>query len=368
MSAEKRLRIGVIGCGEIAYTATGPAIRQTPNAEMAIAMDVVPAAAESFGREFGIPWTTRLEEVLERPDVEAVVISTPHDTHAPLTEAAASAGKHVMVEKPIACTLREADRMIACCREANVLLSVNFVLRYEPGPDAVRRLIAAGAIGDLIAVSFRSVGRKPDHYWTGGYTNRVQTDWRKYRARAGGGVLIMNFIHNLDLLRFMTGLEVVRVFAEYGTFRTPVEVEDIVTMTLRFNNGAVGALVGATCVDGHIRLAPVSLGGGRAEGLVETVEDNSDRLYGTRGQIRMQGRNVWVYSQDGGECLVRNEWTRLALPPVNSRARYVEAFVRAVREKHPPEIPGEEGRKALAIVEAAYRSGQEGHPVEIASL
>ncbi len=365
MTERKPLRIGMIGCGEIAYTATGPAICETSNAEMVLAMDPVPDIAESFGRRFDIPWTTTLNEVLERPDIEAVLISTPHDTHCSLTEAAARAGKHVMVEKPIACTLVEADRMIAACREAGVWLSVNFVLRYDSGPLDVRRLVASGAIGEVIAVSFRSVGRKPDHYWTGGYTNRVQTDWRKYRKRAGGGVLIMNFIHNLDLLRFMTGLEVSRVYAEYGTFLTPVEVEDIITMTLRFHNGAVGALVGATCMDGHVRLAPVSLGGSRTEILHETVEDNSDRIYGTRGQIRMQGRHVWVYTRESVEGLKRDDWTRLDLTPTNARANYVEAFARTVRQGRPPEISGEEGRKALEIVEAAYRSCVEGRPLTL---
>ena len=178
----------------------------------------------------------------------------------------------------------------------------------------------------------------------------------------------MNFIHNLDLLRFMTGLEVSRVYAEYGTFLTPVEVEDITTMTLRFDNGAVGSLVGATCMDGHIRLAPVSLGGARADILHETVEDNSDRIYGSLGQIRMQGRHVWVYTHATVEGLKKDDWTRLELPSVNGRSRYVDAFARAVRENRPPEIPGEEGRKALEIVEAAYHSGAEGHPIALPFL
>ena len=123
------LKIGMIGCGEIAYKASGQAIQQARNAEMVIAMDPVAHVAESFGATFGVNHTTELEQVLGSEDVEAVVISAPHYLHESLTVQAAEAGKHVMCEKPIACTMAQADRMIAACKNAGVLLSVNLISR-----------------------------------------------------------------------------------------------------------------------------------------------------------------------------------------------------------------------------------------------
>lgn len=355
----RKLRIGMIGCGEIAYSATGPAIQNAGNAEMVIGVDPVPEVAASFGDRFGIEASTRLDDVLGRSDVDAVVISTPHHTHAPLTIAAAQAGKHVMCEKPIACTPTEAQDMIAACQAAGVLLSVNLVLRYSPDANAVKKLIAQGAIGKVIAVKLHSIGRKPDSYWTGGYTNRVQTEWRKYLTQAGGGILIMNFTHNIDLLRYMTGLEVTRVYAEYDTYLTPVEVEDFITLSMRLSNGAIGNLLGASCVDGGARLRPVSLGGRTADLAEETREANGDRIYGTHGQILMSRNRVWVYTQNRVEGLEQNAWTALDLPSLDPRQVYVERFAEAVFANRPPDIPGEEGLKALQIVHAAYESGRQ---------
>ncbi len=356
----RKLRIGMIGCGEIAYSATAPAIQKACNAEMVIGVDPVPETAASFGETFGIPTTTRLGDVLDRSDVDAVIISTPHDTHAPLTIAAAQAGKHVMCEKPIACTLAQADQMIEACRAAGVRLSINLVLRYSPDSVAVKQLIEQDAIGRVIAVKFHSIGRKPDSYWSGGYTGRVQTEWRQYKAQAGGGILTMNFTHNIDLLRYMTGLEVTRIYAEYDTFLTLVEVEDFITLSMRLNNGAVGSLVGASCIQGSIKFRPVSLAasGGPSAAAEETREGNGDRIYGERGQILMYRGRVWVYTQNQIAGLEQDAWTELDLPQLDPRQAYVERFAEAVWADRQPDIPGIEGRKTLEIINAAYTSGQ----------
>jgi UDP-N-acetyl-2-amino-2-deoxyglucuronate dehydrogenase len=340
-----KLRIGVIGCGEIAYSATGKSIQAAHNAEMVTGVDPVEHVARSFGETYDIETTTNLDAVLASPEVDAVVISTPHYTHAPLTIAAAKAGKHVMVEKPIACTLEQADAMIAACKEAGVLLTVNLVTRYDPGAVKAKELIERGAIGTVTAIQFHGAGNKPDSYWSGGYSGRVQTEWRRFKAQSGGGILIMNFVHDIDRLRYVTGLEAVRVYAEYDTFATDVEVEDWITLSMRYENGAIGNLLASSCAKGN--------------------ESTGDRIYGTAGQIGF-GRGVLrVYTDLDVEGLEQGAWNEIELPRVETRQVFIERFAQAVHEGKAPDIPGEEGRKTLEVIYAAYRSGETHQPVPL---
>ena len=193
------LGIGMIGCGEIAYRATGKAIQAAQNTEIVIAMDPLQGVAQSFGQKFEVPWTTELDEVLQNPAVDAVVISTPHYTHEPVAVQAAAAGKHVICEKPIACTVDQADRMIEACNKATVLFSVCMVGRYDPATVIAKQLVDQGGIGRVIGLQFHFMVRKPDSYWLGGFTGRVTSDWRQSRERSGGGVLMMNMVHEIDL-------------------------------------------------------------------------------------------------------------------------------------------------------------------------
>jgi predicted dehydrogenase len=340
-----KLRIAMIGCGEIAYKATARSIQASDHAEMVTGVDPVEHVARSFGETYGIETTTNLEAVLASREVDAVIISTPHYLHAPLAIQAARAGKHVMVEKPIACTVDQADAMIAACREAGVLLSVCLVSRYNPEAARAKALIDRGAIGRITALKFHGASNKPDSYWTGGFTGRVQTTWRKSLAQSGGGILIMNFVHDIDRLRYITGLEAVRIYAELDTYTTDVEVEDWITISIRYDNGALGNLLASSCARGG--------------------DSTGNRIYGTEGQIVFGRQGMRVYTNLEVAGLEPGTWNEIELPQVDSRRIYLERFARAVFEGRVPDIPGEEGRKTLEVIEAAYRSGVSHQPVTL---
>ncbi|MDA0745952.1 MAG: Gfo/Idh/MocA family oxidoreductase [bacterium] len=340
----QKLRIGMIGCGEIAYKASGKAIGDARNAEIVMAMDPVAEVAASFGQTFGVPHTTELDEVLEHSEVDAVVISAPHYLHEPLTVQAASAGKHVMCEKPIACTLEQADRMIAACKEAGVLLGINLVSRYAASTVKAKELVSAGVIGEVVGMQFHVMADKQDSYWTGGYSGRVQTEWRKSREQSGGGVLVMNLVHDIDRFRYITGLEAVRVFCEYDTYCTRVEVEDSITAVFRYDNGAIGTATASSCARGR--------------------RGNGNRIVGTEGQILFPaGETMEVFTSRGERGLQAGEWNSLSLQGEEPRRVYTERFAEAVFESRQPDIPGEEGRKTLETIVAAYRSGETHQPV-----
>jgi predicted dehydrogenase len=354
----KKLGLGMIGLGEIAYNSTGQLIPETTNCEMIVGMDPVEHVARSYQQQFEIPCSTNLDDVLNHPGVDAVVVSTPHYLHVPLGIAAAKAGKHVIVEKPMATTLADADALIQACQEAGVVCSSKEGgVRYHPTAVKAKALIEQGAIGEVMATHIVGDANKPDSYWTGGYSGRVQTVWRKSKAEAGGGILIMNYVYDIYRLRYLTSLEVKRVFAEYDTYRTQgVEVEDFITLTLRYTNGALGMLTASSC-------AP----GAQASGIRGT-KASGNRIYGTQGQIVFEDGNLLVYTEHDVDGLESHKWNTLTFTQEQARRTYVtyfEQFAEAVFAGEPVDIPGEEGRRDLEIMLAAYRSGQTHQAVEL---
>ncbi len=353
----RKLGFGLIGLGEIAYKSTGELLQKTSKAKMVAGMDPVPEMASTYEARFGIPCSTSLEDVLEHPDVDALIISTPHNLHASLGIRAAEAGKHVIVEKPIATTLADADALIEACARAGVLCSSKEGgVRYQPATVKAKALIEHGAIGDVMATQVFGAANKPDTYWTGGYTGRVKTEWRKLKAESGGGILIMNYIYDIYRLRYITGLEVMRVFAEYDTYRTPVEVEDFIAVTLRYANGALGTFMAGSCAPGA---AKSGIRGTRAAG---------NRVFGTAGQIVFADNNLLAYSEVGSDGLVAGEWMQLEFPQEANDLAYVtyfDRFAEAVFEGRRPDVPAEEGRKDLEVFVAAYESGRLQRPISL---
>ena len=338
------LRIGMIGCGEIAYSETGGSVAECSNATIVAAADTVADVARSFTDKFGGDPMADAGALMARDDVDAVLISVPHFLHAPLTIQAAEAGKHVLVEKPIACTTEQANEMIAACADARVLLSVLLPSRYSGSTIRAKQLIEAGALGTILALKFHVAANKPDSYWTGGYTQRVQTDWRESKANSGGGVLIMDLVHDIDAVRYATGLEAVRVYAEYDTFMTDTEVEDFITVSIRYDNGAIGDIMASSCARGG--------------------EGTGTRIYGSHGQMAF-GRRLRVYTENAVDGLEPGAWTDVESPGGGGRAKLIERFAEAVFSGADAEVPGEEGRDTLDVIYAAYRSGEIGAPVTV---
>jgi len=340
--ASEPLGIGMIGCGEIAVQSAG-AIAEASNARIVGCMDLNGDLAADLARPHEARHTTDLDDLLGWPEVEAVVISTPHALHAPQGIKAAEAGKHVLVEKPIATTVGAARELIAACEQADRQLGVLFVMRCSAGNQRAKALVAAGAIGEVVHVAISALSWKKETYWTGGFTGRADTTWRQTRQMAGGGILIMNCIHTIDLCRFITGLEYERVYAEYGTYATDVEVEDHIAVTGRMEGGALLSIVASSATPGR-------------------GDTGGDRIIGTHGQI-VGGRRIFTTREGFG--LPVGEWADIEGGKVNGRQVFVEGFVDAVRGEGNPPATGEDGLRALAVVTAAYESMGKGAPVAV---
>ena len=331
---------GFVGAGEIAI-ASASALRGVAGARLVRTTDARLDLAASLTDAYGGQPAESLDELLADPSVDAVYICTPHALHRQQAELAARAGKHVFIEKPMGVSPDEAWAIVETCHRYGVACGVPFVARYAPAYQEAKRLMQAGAIGTV--TGFRSVyrGDKPHSYWNGGYSGRVTGDWRQHWATAGGGVLLMNSIHDLDALLWMTGLEVEWVRGSYRNAGSPGEVEDVGLAILSCVGGALGS------IEAHAAL-PGGDGPGRAW---------PNRIYGSAGQIALPS----PWGRGSLAVFTRQEATwREVSPeqPGDARREAFAGFVGAVATGCEPPVPGEAGARAASIIHAIYESAR----------
>src|SRR5258708_2731268 len=234
----KPLSVGLLGAGNI-WNQHKIAFRERPDClRLAAVYDTVPANAARAASEFpGAAVCTSAEELLRRRDIEAVLILTTHAQHHPLTLAALRAGRHVLVEKPMACTLAEAEEMTAVAHTTKRMLMVGQCQRYDASYAGIRRLIQSDEIGRIHAIRFDSM--------QGVVANDLlpSSHWLYDGKAAGGGIVISVSVHRIDLARYLVG-EVRRVSALTRTvtphFRNGAE--DYACALLDFSNGAIGEM------------------------------------------------------------------------------------------------------------------------------
>ena len=354
----RRLRVAQIGCGQISAQHF-KAYAETELVDLAVVVDIDETAArEAAAANANVPWTTNFEEALARDDVDFVSIATPHYLHAPQAIAAARAGKHVLCEKPLTVTLEDADSMIFAARDFGRKLGMWMVMRYTPAARLARQLLRAGAIGEIVNIRLPDAHNKARNYYERGVGGRARpSQWRGSRKTSGGGALIMNAIHQIDALRYISGLEVERVSAEWVNFTGLAEVEDMINVVLRYSNGAIGT----------IDTANYAPGGGEAHTL---------RIYGAHGQLQIaRGSDLKAFverpfeGRDGLPSLKADEWQDVPAPgDGNSRTLLLEDYARAIGAGQDPPVVGEDGRAALATVLAAYEAAERGATVRLSEF
>jgi UDP-N-acetyl-2-amino-2-deoxyglucuronate dehydrogenase len=338
------IRIAVIGAGAIAQRNATEAAKSGA-AKIVGVFDVNAKVARQMANAFTAAAYSSFEEALASRAVEAVLMSTPHHVHKSMTLQAAAAGKHVMVEKPIATSLDDAEEMITACRNANVALTVNYSFRYLPKVQKARQLVADGALGEITGVQIIAHQFKDPGYWMGARSNSPD-DWRASREKCGGGFLIMNVCHTLDYLYYITGLRGTRVYSEYATVSSPGDVEDIVSVTGRWGTTAIGT----------VSASSVMRGGDTSE----------ERIWGTKGTIVLNADGLSLYSArpvDGKRPAQLHQYRKF--PEMSWTAEWVKRFAQRVRDGREPEITGRHAWENLAYIESAYKSLEVGAPMTI---
>lgn len=246
MTGQKRLRVGLIGAGTIAFSAHLPAMRTLRNiVELVAVADIREENAIRAAREFGAQaHYTDYRELLDRGDLDYVDICTPEFLHADQAEAAAAAGVHILCEKPMSATIEEADRMIAACERAGVKLMIAHSRRFTGRYRQIRAAIERGEIGEVRYV--RENERRPRSMYdtldlgTGYWQPDGEQPWVA-NAKYSQGAALTNAIHETDLARWFVGRNPVSVYAEARILTEGAEVPDMISYTVEFENGAIGA-------------------------------------------------------------------------------------------------------------------------------
>ena len=342
--AQSPIHIGIVGGGNISET-HARAAREIDGVEIAAIYGRNRKKCERLGQLYGGALYDDFETFLAHRGMDMVAIGSPSGLHAEQGIAAARHGLHVLVEKPIDITTARADVLIAECARARVKLGVFFQDRVAPDLIRLKELIDAGRLGRPILASARVKWYRPQEYYT-------ESHWRGTRTLDGGGALINQGVHTIDLLLWLMG-DVTRVQASTSTALHKIAVEDTVVATLEFTNRAVGTLEAATSVyPGYPRRLELTGSEGTiiverdeiiSADLREPLEDLAERKAGSSNASS----------------------TSPVVSDVRGHRRIFEDFLRAIDTGGQPLCDGHEGRRSVALVQAIYQSSQTGQPVTL---
>jgi predicted dehydrogenase len=329
--------IALIGAGTIARVHAA-AIKEIPNAELIAICDTSEPACRSFSEAVGgIDWTGDLDALLARDDVHVVSICTPSGTHADLAVRAARAGKHLIVEKPLDITLVQVDRIITAAREHGVKLTGIFPYRFRQGIRRAKEAIDSGRLGKLVMADAYVKWYRSQAYYEG---------WHGTWNLDGGGALINQSIHNIDVLQWLAG-PVLSVFGQIATLGHEMEAEDTALAVLTFKSGALGVVQGATsCWPG---------------------DPARTEFHGTKGTIVLEEGRIKVWQLLDSTPAEEERMTTLeeqqghahddpaAVAHIYHRLQ-IEDLLAAIELDREPAVDGVEARKAVEIIRAVYRS------------
>jgi myo-inositol 2-dehydrogenase / D-chiro-inositol 1-dehydrogenase len=338
-STQGKLRFGVLGVGRIGKVHIANLVNRIPGIEVVALADALASEASAVAGQFGVAHVFHNhEELLNSSEIDAVVVCTPTNTHHDIILAAASAGKHVFCEKPIELTLQKIERINTHVKKTGVQLMVGFNRRFDPNFAKLHETVQSGGIGkpEILRITSRDPAPPPVEY-----------------LRASGGIFLDMTIHDFDMARFLVGSEIVEVYAQTNVLVDPgiraVGDWDTAVVTLRFENGAVGAIDNSRrAVYGYDQRAEVF----GSEGMVAASNNTPD--------------NHVRFDRTGGHTS----------PPLHffmeryteSYLREMQAFVDAIRQAKPVPVDGTDGLKAVAIGLAAGLSARKNRPVLVSEV
>jgi UDP-N-acetyl-2-amino-2-deoxyglucuronate dehydrogenase len=342
-----KVKFAIIGTGMIAER-HAKALEASEHAELAGVFDLNHERAKEFSKtNMGVKTYSSFEELLADKNIDAVTIATPTGAHMQTAVPAACAGKHILCEKPLDINLEKADRIIKACKENDVILSAVFQARFSKNVQLIKKALDSGRFGRLLLASAQVKWFRSQEYYD-------SASWRGTWAVDGGGALMNQSIHLIDLLLYFAG-NPSEVSAYTATLTHNIEVEDTVCASVRFKNGAMGVIEASTsCAPGFPRKLELS---------------------GEKGSVILEGDAItrWCFSEELPEDAAIRKATdssNLVSGASDPRAadfeghrRQIEDLSLAILQNRKPVIPGSEGRRAIELICGIYRSAETKQPV-----
>ena len=331
------IKVASIGLGRWGNSIAG-VIKKTPELALTTCFTRNKEKRLAFAQEFGCRSEDSYEGVLARNDVEAVIITAPNNKHADLTIAAAAAGKHVFVDKPIATTIADAQAMMNACKAADVKLAIGASSRRLRGHRLCKKLVEDGLLGTAALVE--------TNYSKESGLNYTPDNWQFFKEGSPGGPLMQVAIHQVDNLYYLFG-PIKRVSAEFKKIMSKSENPDVCVLWLEFESGLLGTL-------GTSFITP---------GIGKRRHPYFINAYGDEGSLhhdRWTGTEVWRKGAQDAERIDYEEFKG-----VDYLGEELRDFAEAIVENRSPEVSGEAGTHVLAVVLAAMRSSELQRPVEL---
>ncbi len=350
---KKPLRTGVIGLGKVA-SIHAAAFSSLPESRFTAVYSRSLEKARAFAARFpGVQPFDDLERMLREVDV--VVIGTPHPAHAAPALAAARAGVHVLVEKPLASTLADCDAMLDACRAAGVKLGTISQRRWYPSVRRVKEAIEAGKIGRPVLGTAVILGWRDRAYYG-------SDPWRGSWQGEGGGVMVNQAPHQIDLLLWLMG-PVEELVGYTANLNHPyIEVEDTAVAALRFRGGALGSLLLSNSQKPGIH-AKVHVHGENGASVGVQTDGGAMFVAGMSPILEAPYNDLWtVPGEEDRQAAWREEEEELfrSIDPITHFHRLqFQEFLRAVAEGREPPVTGEDGRRTVELFTAVYLAGRE---------
>ena len=328
------MRVALVGLGMAVTPHAKSLLDLASRVEVACAYSPSAERRKSFALRFPFPQCDSLRPILADRSIGAVLVLTPPNTHLDLVEKLAAAGKHVLLEKPLEITTARAERLVALCTDAKVRLGVVLQHRFRPAAEKLTELLRAGALGKLVSASASIPNWRPQSYY--------DQPGRGTRARDGGGVLLTQGIHTLDLFLSFTGpVAEVKSFASTTAIHR-METEDLVCAALSFENGALGVIHATTAA---------------YPGFSERIE-----LIGIRGTAVLEGTSLKAQFADGKSVELKTESggggtgaDPMAFPHDWHKSLLID-FLDSVEQDREPRVSGAEALKVHRFIDALLQT------------
>lgn len=330
----KNLRVGIVGCGRISVVYKDAFKKLGNLIEVVFAVDKVMERAKEFADNFNCSYSDKFEDILEQ-DLDVVHICTPHYLHKSQVIKCFEVGFHVLTEKPMAITLEDADTMINASKSCGKKLGVIFQNRYIEGVIEAKKVIDSGKLGHIKgAWSLLTWWRPPSYY---------ECDWKGSWEKEGGGVLIDQAIHSIDIVQYLVGstIEWIDGYIDNRILKS-VEVEDVADAVIGFENGCIYSLFACNY---YTKNAPIQI-----------------EIVGEKGKINIKGSDVTFKIGDEKYVVLHSSEDAKG----NGKAywgtyhcKQIEDFYHSILDNRPVIIDGYEGKKALEIVLGIYKSSKE---------